>query len=210
MCTSINKVIIAFGLLLFVAHANALDTTKEENTCAYIGFKKGTEAFGNCVLELVDRNKKATPRDTVATTQTTKVVKAKPEPQAIGDGSADDSTCQKYGFKPATNEYSSCRLQIDQAKQQIAQQQAQYNEQQRQYEEQKAAQDKQRRIQASLKLMDMGQRMASGQNGADAYRQANGLAPLQSPTPPMQTQTYMLPNNKMMTCTTAGSVTNCF
>ena len=210
MCTSINKVIIAFGLLLFVAHANALDTTKEENTCAYIGFKKGTESFGNCVLELVDRNKKATPRDTVATTQTTKVVKAKPEPQAVGDGSTDDSTCQKYGFKPATSEYSSCRLQIDQAKQQMAQQQAQYDEQKKQYDQQKAEQDKQRRIQASLKMMDMGSRMMGGQNAADAYRGANGLPPLQSPVAPMQTQTYMLPGSKMMTCTTAGSTTNCF
>ena len=210
MCTSINKVIIAFGLLLFVANANALDTTKEENTCAYIGFKKGTESFGNCVLELVDRNKKAAPRDTVATTQTTKVVKAKPEPQAIGDGSADDSTCQKYGFKPATNEYSSCRLQIDQAKQQMAQQKAQYDEQKKQYDEQQAKIDKQRRLQAAAKLMDMSQRISSGQNISDAYRGANGLAPLQSPVAPIQTQTYMLPGSKMMTCTTAGTVTNCF
>jgi hypothetical protein len=210
MRTSINKIIISLGLLLLASYAYSLDTTKEENTCTYIGFKKGTESFGNCVLELVDRKKKSVPKDTLVLTQSVKVAKTKPEPQAVGDGSEDDSTCQKYGFKPATNEYSSCRLQIDQAKQQIAQQQAQYNEQQRQYEEQKAAQDKQRRIQASLKLMDMGQRMTSGQNPADAYRQANGLAPLQSPTPPMQTQTYMLPNNKMMTCTTAGTVTNCF
>jgi len=158
-------------------------TSSEEAACSDMGFKRRTESFGNCVLELMGR------KDT-----------------AVAGADPDGATCIKYGFKPKSPEYASCRLQIDQARQQAQQNQAQFLEQKRAYD--KA--DKQRRIDASMKLMDMGQRMASGQNGADAYRQANGLAPLQSPTPPMQTQTYMLPNNKMMTCTTAGSVTNCF
>jgi hypothetical protein len=158
-------------------------TASEEATCIEMGFKRKTESFGNCVLELMGR------KDT-----------------ALAGADPDGATCIKYGFKPKSSEYASCRLQIDQARQQAQQNQAQFLEQKRAYD--KA--DKQRRIDASMKLMDMGQRIASGQNGADAYRQANGLAPLQSPTPPMQTQTYMLPNNKMMTCTTAGSVTNCF
>ena len=158
-------------------------TASEEASCIEMGFKRKTESFGNCVLELISR------RDTV-----------------IAGADPDGATCIKYGFKPKSSEYASCRLQIDQARQQAQQNQAQFLEQKKAYD--KA--DKQRRIDASMKLMDMGQRMTSGQNPADAYRQANGLAPLQSPTPPMQTQTYMLPNNKMMTCTTAGSVTNCF
>lgn len=162
-------------------------TASEEAACIDMGFKRKTESFGNCVLELMNRK-------TISVAST----------------DADGATCIKYGFKPKTPEYAACRLQIDQARQQAQQNQAQFLEQKKQYEQQKAEADRQRRIQASLKLMDMGQRMASGQNSADAYRQANGLAPLQSPVAPMQTQTYMLPNNKMMTCTTTGSITNCF
>lgn len=158
-------------------------SSSEEVACSDMGFKRKTESFGNCVLEMMSRKEIA-----IATTD------------------SDGATCIKYGFRPKTSEYASCRLQIDQARQQAQQQQAQYEEQKRQYDKV----DRQRRIDASMKLMDMGQRIASGQNSADAYRQANGLAPLQSPIAPMQTQTYMLPNNKMMTCTTAGSVTNCF
>jgi hypothetical protein len=158
-------------------------TASEEASCVEMGFKRKTESFGNCVLELMGR------KDT-----------------AVAGADPDGATCIKYGFKPKSPEYASCRLQIDQARQQAQQNQAQFLEQKQAYD--KA--DKQRRIDASIKLMDMGQRMTSGQNPADAYRQANGLAPLQPPVAPMQTRTYMLPNNKMMTCTTAGSVTNCF
>ncbi|MBU3598566.1 hypothetical protein [Polynucleobacter bastaniensis] len=158
-------------------------TSSEEASCSDMGFKRKTESFGNCVLELMER------KDT-----------------AVAGADPDGATCIKYGFKPKSPEYASCRLQIDQARQQAQQNQAQFLEQKQAYD--KA--DKQRRIDASMKLMDMGQRMTSGQSPADAYRQANGLAPLQPPVAPMQTRTYMLPNNKMMTCTTAGSVTNCF
>ena len=167
--------------------ASNSNTSSEEDSCTQMGFKRRTESFGNCVLELASR------KDSVA-----------------ASNDPDSATCIKYGFKPKTSEYASCRLQIDQARQQAQQQQAQYDEQKRQYDLQKAEADRQRRMQASLKLMDMSQRMSSGQNAADAYRGANGLPPLQPPVAPIQTQTYMLPGNKMMTCTSAGSVTNCF
>jgi len=203
MCTSINKIIITFGLLLFVAHANALDTTKEENTCAYIGFKKGTESFGNCVLELIDRNKKAASKNVTTPTQTVKVITTKPEPQAVGDGSVDDSTCQKYGFKPRSNEYASCRLQIDQAKQDAQRQEAQFAEQQKQYEAQLEEQKRQRKIASGIALMQMGAGLSSG-----AYNANNAYGAL--PTPPNPNRTYVLPGGKMMNCTTTGSVTQCF
>jgi hypothetical protein len=200
MRTSVNKIVISFGLILSISQSFALDTTKEENTCAYIGFKKGTESFGNCVLELLDRKKSSSK---IITTQPPPKIaqsRVQPQAQASGDGSQDDATCQKYGFKPNTNEYSSCRLQIDQAKQQQAQQQAQYDEQMKQYKEAQ----RQRSIQANLALMQRGLNMMAGGGGGGV-----GPSPI-APVAPIQNQTYMLPGNKMMTCSTNGNVTSCF
>ena len=76
-------------------------TSSEEASCIEMGFKRKTESFGNCVLELMGR------RDA-----------------AIAGGDPDGATCIKYGFKPKSPEYASCRLQIDQARQQAQQNQA--------------------------------------------------------------------------------------
>jgi hypothetical protein len=200
MRSSINKIVILTGLFMSFSQAYALDTTKEESTCGYIGFKKGTESFGNCVLELLDRKKSSA--KIMATQSSPKITQSKVQPQvqATGDGSQDDATCQKYGFKPNTNEYSTCRLQIDQAKQQQAQQQAQYDEQMKQYKEAQ----RQRSIQANLALMQRGLNMMAGGGGGGV-----GPAPT-APVAPIQNQTYMLPGNKMMTCNTNGNVTSCF
>jgi hypothetical protein len=46
----------SIGLVL---PTRASDLSQFETTCADIGFNKNTEAFGDCVLELVSRNKKA-------------------------------------------------------------------------------------------------------------------------------------------------------
>lgn len=75
----------------------AIDTRSEEAVCSEIGFKKKTEAYANCVLELVSRQRSAQ------------------SPPASND--PDDATCRKYGFKAGTNEYAQCRQQIDFARQ---------------------------------------------------------------------------------------------
>ena len=128
-----------------------------------------------------------------------------------GDGSADDLLCKKYGFKPSTQGYASCRMQIDMAKQELQRQRAIYEEQQRQYQAaQEAAQEAARKRRQSDFMIGMGLRMMGGQNAsAAAIDQAVG-APMAVPSMPSPTRVYTLPNGTTMTCTTTGSHTNCF
>jgi hypothetical protein len=200
-------ILITFAL--FSGGIYALDTTKEENTCTYIGFKKGTESFGNCVLELVDRNKKAAAKNIAVATQADTPKKPKNEPQVAGDGSSDDSTCQSYGFKPASSDYSSCRLQIDLAKQNARQQQDIYQQQKAQYDEQVAAIEKQKAKERSMKQLEMGLRMMGGQSVQDAAMATARMPPLPQAPGPI-TQRITMPNGRGMTCTTVGTNTNCF
>jgi len=171
--------------LFFSTHSFGIDTSKEEATCVDIGFKRKTPAFANCVLQLIERD-----------SASVSTVSSDP----------DDATCRRYGFKPKTNEYATCRLQIDQAKQDAQRQQAQYVEQQRQYQAQLDEQKKQRNQAQGLALMQMGAGISSG-----AYNARNGYGTLPTPPAPMDSpRTYILPGGKAMTCTTTGSVTNCF
>lgn len=165
--------------------SSTLDTGPEEAACIQLGFKKKTEQFGNCVIVLVSKKRVATEASSL---------------------DPDDATCRKYGFIPNTNEYAACRLQIDQAKQDAQRQQAQYNDQQRQYQAQLDEQKKQRNQAQGMALMQMGAGISSG-----AYNARNGYGTLPTaPTPLESPRTYILPGGKAMTCTTTGSVTNCY
>ena len=127
-----------------------------------------------------------------------------------GDGSPDDLTCKKYGFKPSTEGYAQCRLQIDIAKKDATQRQAAYQEQKRQYDAQVAAVEKERERRQGAALMEYGVRLMGGQSPANAAVNVGTGAPITPPTLPMTNQTYMLPGGRMMNCTTAGTVTNCY
>jgi hypothetical protein len=183
----ILRALCFFFYLGLVGPAEAIETSSEEKICSEIGFKKKTEAFGRCVLELLDRS-------TASSNQ------AKQAPS-----SPDDATCRQYGFRSGSNEYASCRLQIDQARQDAQRQQAQFQQQQRQYEEQLEAQRDARSRAAGLALLNLGLgTMASG-NFPGA-----GPAPI-APLPPQNfNRTYTLPGGRMMNCTTTGTITNCF
>lgn len=169
----------------------ALDTSEQEKQCQEIGFKKNTAAFGKCVLELMDR---------VGGSSSTN--------SSFSSNDPDDATCRKYGFKPGTTPYGQCRQQIDTAKQQAQQQQAQYLQQRRQYEEQMAEYKKKREEAKAMALLGIGLNMMSGGSatGGGGY----GSMPMAPSAPSSYTNTYILPNNKMMTCNTTGTVTNCF
>lgn len=119
-----------------------------------------------------------------------------------GDGSSDDLLCKKYGFKPNTQAYANCRLQVDLAKREMQQQQAQYMAQQQQLQEAQAAERKRRQ---GAFMLGMGLSMMGGQNAAAS----SGTNTYQQPPPP-STRTYTLPNGRIMTCTTTGTMTNCF
>jgi type II secretory pathway pseudopilin PulG len=161
---------------------SSVDTNSEEATCVDMGFKKKTEGYGKCVLELLDRKE-----------------------NAVASNDPDDATCTKYGFKRKTDEYAKCRQQIDSARAQARQQQAQFAAQQAQYKQRlEAYQDAQER-QAWLGVMRIGLAMM-GQNagGGGGYYGPAPVAPV-APGP----RTYVLPNNQVMTCNTTGNITNC-
>jgi len=170
-----KKYMLILLLLVNATTSIAIDTSEQEKACSEIGFKKKTEAFANCVLELVSRESSNAP---------------------INPNDPDEATCRRYGFKPQTNEYASCRQQIDQARIQARQQQAQYQQQLDAYNKQKSQA-------AGLAMMGMGLGMLSNNSsGSSGY----GSPP---PPPQMGPRTYMLPGNKMMTCTTTGNITSC-
>jgi len=137
MCSPTYKIIACLFLLLFT-NCYALDTTQEEGTCESIGFKKKTEPYANCVLELVGRKNNNAP---------------------IELNNPDDAACRNYGFKPQTNDYAKCRQLIDQQRYQATQQQAAYEEQKRQFDAQIAEQKRQRQLQASQALINYSQSM---------------------------------------------------
>lgn len=117
-----------------------------------------------------------------------------------GDGSSDDITCKRFGFKPQSSGYADCRLKLEVASRQATQQQSQYEEQKRQYDEQKrqhdaqlAEQKRQRQVGAGLALMQMG----------------SGLLAPPTPPPPAN-QTIVTPSGRIVNCHTTGTVTNCF
>ncbi len=198
MCSSIFKVILCFSILSLNTYVFAIDTSKEEKTCSEIGFKRKTEPFANCVLELVQRNNNIQNiRSTQSQTQTV-------------TNNSDDTLCVQYGFKFNTNDFAQCKLQLNQARLQMQQQQNQYQEQKRQYDEQQALIEKERKRQQSQRQFDMFQRLAQGESITNVGRAGMGLPPLQQPTMPSTNQTFVLPNGRVVNCSTSGTITNCF
>jgi hypothetical protein len=198
MCSSIIKVILLFFLVSFNTHVFAIDTSKEEKTCNEIGFKRKTEAFANCVLELVQRNNSS---QSVRSSQ----------PSQISSGNPDDALCVQYGFKVNTNEFAQCKQQIHNARQQAQLQQQQYEQQKRQYDEQQAKIVSDKEKQDRRKAAEVFLRYGSGQSVTNAIADtaAGKPFPQTRPQPPQQTS-IMLPGGKMINCETVGNVTNCF
>lgn len=193
MRTAIIK--ITFLLIAFfgVSIAYALDTSNEEKTCVDIGFERKTEAFGNCVLELVNRGGSGSRQTS----------------QQFSSNSADpdDATCRKYGFRVGTNEYAQCKQQIDQARSDAKRQQAQFEQQQKQYQNQLDAQKKRRSDEANMALLVAGLRLMEGGRGSNY---GSGAVPVAPVAPQIQNRTYILPGGQSMNCSTTGTITNCF
>ena len=186
MRTVILRMLCIFFYLGLFSPVSAIETSAEEKICSEIGFKKKTEAFGRCVLELLERSG-------VSSKQT----------QQTPPSGPDDATCRQYGFRSGSNEYATCRLQIDQARQDAQRQQAQFEQQQRQYEAQLEAQRDARSRAAGLALLNLGL-------GTMAGGGFPGTAPV-APVPPQNfNRTYTLPGGRIMNCTTTGTMTNCF
>lgn len=185
MRSSIVKIVL---LCLFASPVYGIDTTEQENICSEIGFKRKTEAYANCVLELLSRE--AIPQNNL-------------------QSNADDLICKKYGFKKHTNAYAECRQKLEFTKQQALHQQREYEEQKRQYDEQMAQIKKDRDRQRAMKQLELGLRMMGGQSPQDAVRDTAGVPPMPKAPGPLN-QTIIMPGGRMVNCTTNGNITNCF
>jgi hypothetical protein len=140
-----------FLTLVSSTAALGMDLGKYEEQCADIGFKKKTQAFGECVLELKSRGESAAVNNQ-------------------GNGAVDHATCIRYGFRTSTSEYAQCRMQIDLARSQAQEQQAQYE---RQFAEQQRAKERARGEAALL----LGLGMMAGQPRAPVMNGFNNFTP---------------------------------
>jgi hypothetical protein len=176
--------------------------------CKEIGFKPKTPAYGDCVLELRKRD------FSNSTTQSKNSSAKNISSKAKGDGSTEDIACQRYGFRPQTDAYGQCRMQLDNTKKQMQAQQAQYEEQKRIYDQQQAQYEREKSRQKGLALLRYGSALASGtspyfsDNVANANSQVFGTAP-PPPRSRIQTYTIRLPNSKTMNCTYINNNMDC-
>jgi len=179
--------LIGISLLCWSALCNAADLKDFESTCADIGFKRKTEAFGNCVLELVDR------------------ASSQKSPQ-----NQDDQLCKSYGFKANTPSFADCKLKLDLAKKQSQEAQQKYDQDKAEYDRKMAEIKKQQDQQRAMKQLELGLRMIGGQSPVDAVNSVGTGRPIAPSMPSPINQTITTPSGRMINCTTIGNNTNCF
>ena len=215
MRSSIIKVVFTL-LYVFAVRVSAAGLAEHEATCAEIGFKKKTQAYGECVLELDQRAN-------AARTQVIKQPQQTTQAQQNGDGTKEHQTCAQFGFVVGTSPYSDCRLKIDIAKREQAQRQAtfdaeqsRYQEEQRRYDQQVAEYQREKERQKGLALLRFSAALAGGtspnaiENFGNAGRQALGIAPTPPTRPTIQNFTITTPGGRMTNCSAIGNNINCF
>lgn len=215
MRTSIIKIVLSVGVL-FSLRSSFAGLAEHEVTCTELGFKKKTPAYGECVLELDQR-------ESALRSQTIKQVQQQTQIQQKGDGTNDHEMCAKFGFIVGSAPYSDCRLKIDIAKREQAQRQAaydieqqRYQEEQRRYEAQVAEFERQKEKQKREAMLRFGLALMGGtspyasENFANAARQSLGMAPTPPTRPQIQNFTITNPAGRMTNCTVFGNNINCF
>ena len=218
MRTSIVKIVSFLGFLSACCLSVA-GLAEHEATCAELGFKKKTQAYGECVLELDQR-------ETAGRAQAVKQAQQQTQMQAQqkGDGTNEHQMCVKFGFTVGSAPYSDCRLKIAIAKREQAQRQATYDieqqrfqEEQRRYEAQVAEYEREKERQKGLALLRFSAALAGGtspyfsENLANAGRQSLGIAPTPPTRPQIQNFTITNPAaNRVTNCTVVGNNINCF
>ncbi len=182
--------VLSIALLSLAPIVSALDTAAEEAICGDIGFTKGTEAFGDCVLELLERNKNSS-------------VAAKPQ----GDGSEGDRLCQQYGFTPGDNNYSECRLQLTIAKEKALADKKRYDLELAEYNRQLEIQEREREMAEGAAWMAVGACLLGACPQNDT---GNPTSFLPSPPAPVNTfQQIRMPDGRLIMCNTTGTYTDC-
>jgi hypothetical protein len=136
-------------------------------------------------------------------------------------------TCFGYGFKPGTQPFSQCLLQLDQMKQQAELQQQQYQYRQQLYQQQQAAYEaqaqaaeKERQNRKWEALARLGFGMAASSSPIFAGGVSDGLSaasgmpvykPVPPSPPPMQSYTIRTASGNQVFCTynTAAALVTC-
>jgi len=201
-----KALIVLSALCAGVVFANTL--AEHEATCAELGFKKRTPAYGECVLELHSRP---------SSNQSKRVeVRRNDEIAVRGDGSPDHQTCLGFGFVAGTPPYSDCRMKISIAKREAEQRQAAFDAEQAQYQERLAAFEKEKQRRQGMAMLQFGSALASGtspyfsENLGNAGRATLGIAPAPPTRPQIQNFTITGPNGRMTNCNVIGNAVNCF
>lgn len=180
--------IILSACTFFSFNTQAIDLSSYEKTCQEIGFKRKTQTFGECVLELAERNGQS----------------------SSASVSADDQTCQRYGFKPKTQPFAECKFKLDMAKKEGAQAQEKYAREKAEYDRQIAAMQREQEKARAMKQLELGLRMMGGQSPVNAVNSVGTGAPIAPSMPSPINQTITTPSGRMINCTTIGNNTNCF
>ncbi len=168
-------------LLVFITFdSQAFDIKNSENQCLEIGFKAKTEAYAECVLELVAREKNKSIEDT-----------------------PDARLCVSYGFIVGSAHFAECRQKIDIARQQAIQIQ-------NREADAKAAKQRELEKQSASRQLELGLRMMAGQGLAGAVNSLGTGAPVNQTNSSNLRQTIKMPNGILVHCDTTGSTTYCF
>lgn len=214
---------IQISSIFFISAAGAsyaADLAPYEKTCAELGFKRKTPAFGDCVLELFDRAK-SQHRSAALEEQKRNEEESRrrsAEQAARGDGTPEHGMCMRYGFTPGTTSYAECRQKIDIAKADAAHRQRVYEQQQREYQERLAEYKRERERRQGEALLRFGAALAGGtssnfsENFGNAGRASLGMEPQPPRMAPPQQQTFTIrtPDGRMTNCTYIGNNINCF
>jgi hypothetical protein len=217
-----SAIIKVITMLLFslASVAFATELAPHEKTCAELGFKRKTPAFGECVLELFDREK--TQQKNMAQEQQRRneaeEKRRAAELAARGDGSPEHGMCVRYGFTPGATSYAECRQKIDIAKAENAHRQRLYERQQREYQEHLVEYKRERERRQGEALLRFGAALAGGtssnfsENFGNAGRASLGMEPQPPRMAPSQPQTFTIrtPDGRMTNCTYLGDNINCF
>jgi hypothetical protein len=181
------------------AQSNALEQI--EKMCVELGFRKSTEAYGKCVLQLLDREQKNIPKEASA-----EKLNRVDGTSTRGDGSPDDSKCREFGYQAGSQPYADCRLKMNSLRVQAEERQRDYEQRQREYDAKVAEYERQRKIASSLALVQCGLNMVAGNNCVGGRV---GPAPVPpSPVSPV-IQNIILPGGRIVNCTTIGMNTSC-
>lgn len=209
----------AYGIVA-THYLEGIGVNKDEIKAAYWA-KKSAEngrVYGELLLARLYVNGQGVPQDNfLAITYAQRALsKGEASAQQLIDSVArregrNSVTCMKYGFKPSTEPYASCVMQLDIALQQAQFQQrqhqlqvAQYKQQLAEYEAQQKALEREKRRREGEFLMRLGQGLLGGQSFSDSSLSAYGLNTTR-PTPPpplpaIQNYTIRLPNGNQVYC----------